>query len=129
MVWVRFKMTLEAMELRRSRVSSHWQWTTLLIVALTPVSFACKRSKALPPVYYVPIADTRPVPTRPAPAIALRADVTTVDRGGAITLTWDASNATTVDIQPEVGQVELTGSRKVSPVASVIYIATATGPS
>jgi hypothetical protein len=47
----------------------------------------------------------------------LRADAVTIPRGNSITLTWNANNATTVDIQPGIGPVTPpgTGSRQVSP--------------
>jgi peptidoglycan-associated lipoprotein len=44
-------------------------------------------------------------------------------------LTWEARNAATVRIEPELGEVNATsGTRQVSPASSVTYQATATGP-
>jgi len=47
-----------------------------------------------------------------------------------VTLTWTATNAASVDIQPAIGSVTpvATGTRQVNPASSVTYIATATGP-
>jgi peptidoglycan-associated lipoprotein len=69
-----------------------------------------------------------PPPAAPAPAITLRVEPATIERGGATTLTWEARNAAAVTIAPELGTVPVTGNRSVSPVSSVTYTATATGP-
>jgi peptidoglycan-associated lipoprotein len=69
-----------------------------------------------------------PTPPPPAPTITLRAQPATIDRGGSTTLNWEARNAATVNITPEVGNVALTGNRSVNPTSSVTYTATATGP-
>ena len=109
--------------------SQSWQSTALLLLLLTFVSFACKHPAAPPPPPPPAAAAPPPVqPTVPAPTITLRADTATITRGGMLTLTWDARNATTVDIQPGIGQVPAQGSRQVSPASSVTYTATATGP-
>jgi peptidoglycan-associated lipoprotein len=68
----------------------------------------------------------------PAPTITLRTDTgattATIERGGSVTIVWDARNAATVDIQPGIGQVTSQGRRVVNPASSVLYSATATGP-
>src|SRR5438093_6016663 len=71
---------------------------------------------------------TSPAPPTPAPTITLRAQPATIDRGGSTTLQWEARNAATVTITPEVGNVAISGNRSVSPTSSVTYQATATGP-
>jgi peptidoglycan-associated lipoprotein len=43
-------------------------------------------------------------------------------------LQWEARNAATVQIDPEVGQVAVMGNRQVNPTSSVTYTARATGP-
>ena len=45
-----------------------------------------------------------------------------------MTLTWEARNAATVQIDPAVGAVMATGNRMVNPTSSVTYTAKATGP-
>jgi peptidoglycan-associated lipoprotein len=45
-----------------------------------------------------------------------------------VTLQWQAMNAATVSITPELGNVATTGMRTVNPASSVTYTATATGP-
>jgi peptidoglycan-associated lipoprotein len=45
-----------------------------------------------------------------------------------VTLQWQATNAATVSITPELGNVATSGMRSVTPASSVTYTATATGP-
>ncbi len=47
-------------------------------------------------------------------------------RGSAV-LEWTVENATTVSIQPQVGSVGLSGSRRVTPDHTTVYTLTATG--
>jgi peptidoglycan-associated lipoprotein len=96
------------------------------------VSFACKKTPAPPPP---PPANTgtgiTPAPPAlPAPTVTLRADTSTITRGGNVTLTWESRNAATLDIQPGIGAVTpvAAGSRQVNPASSVTYEITATGP-
>jgi peptidoglycan-associated lipoprotein len=53
---------------------------------------------------------------------------TIVDRGQSVALQWEARNASSVRIEPELGTVQIQGSRLVNPSSSVTYTATATGP-
>jgi len=97
----------------------------IAIAASTLLTSACKKPAAPPP----PAAATPPpAPPTPAPTITLRAQPATIDRGGATSLQWEARNAAGVSITPEIGNVALTGNRSVTPVSSVTYTATATGP-
>jgi peptidoglycan-associated lipoprotein len=67
------------------------------------------------------------LPPAPAPAITLRANPLLVDRSQSVALQWEAKNASTVRIEPELGTVQTQGSRLVNPASSVTYTATATG--
>jgi peptidoglycan-associated lipoprotein len=67
-------------------------------------------------------------PAAPAPTITLRADQSTIDRGQATTLHWETRNATSVRIEPGLGDVSTTGNRSINPTSSVTYMATAIGP-
>jgi peptidoglycan-associated lipoprotein len=77
---------------------------------------------------------TAPTPTArteapaPRPTINFSADPTSISKGDASTLSWSTTNATQVNIAPEVGTVTAEGSTKVSPADSVTYTLTATGP-
>jgi hypothetical protein len=48
--------------------------------------------------------------------------------GGSTTLKWQTRNATEVEIQPGIGQVELNGSVAISPRRNTTYTLTAKGP-
>src|SRR5262249_23949131 len=92
---------------------------------LTLLTFSCsKKAVAVQPP---PPPAPPPVPA-PAPTITLRANPATVDRGQAVTLTWQAANAATVQIDPGLGAVMATGNRMMNPASSVTYTARATGP-
>src|SRR5215467_11684265 len=75
-----------------------------------------------------PAPPPQPAPPPPAPTIILRATLVSIDRGQAISLQWEAKNASSVRIEPELGTVQNQGSRSVNPGSSVTYTATATGP-
>ena len=96
-----------------------------LMVSLLLI-FGCHKTPvaSTPP----PPPPVTPAPPAPAPTITLRAQPSTIDRGGSTTLQWEARNAASVSITPEVGTVALTGNRSVTPMSSVTYTATATGP-
>jgi hypothetical protein len=51
-----------------------------------------------------------------------------ITSGQPLQLEWKAQNADQVRIEPEIGDVPATGSRKVTPAKSVSYVATAKGP-
>ena len=112
--------------------SLSWQSAAFLLTVMTFVSVACKKTPAPPPP--PPASNTTgitpPTPALPAPTVTLRADAAAITRGGSVTLTWEARNAATVDIQPGIGSVTplASGSRQVSPTSSVTYQVTATGP-
>lgn len=98
----------------------------LLLVLSTMMAFACHKTPAPAPP---PAAtNTTPTPPPPAPTVTLRAEPATIERGAATTLQWEARNAATVAISPELGTVALTGNRSVTPTSSVTYQVTATGP-
>ncbi|HLH72066.1 MAG TPA: peptidoglycan-associated lipoprotein Pal [Chloroflexota bacterium] len=94
---------------------------------LTLIALGCHKNTAAPPPPPPPPA-APPAASAPAPTITLRAQPSTIDRGGSTTLQWDAKNATSVAITPGVGNVAVTGNQSVNPTSSVTYTATAMGP-
>ena len=61
------------------------------------------------------------------PAVNLfEADPPSVVEGESSTLYWNVSGASTVKIDPHIGDVALTGNRVVSPAATTTYVLTAT---
>jgi peptidoglycan-associated lipoprotein len=99
----------------------------LFLTLLLLLAFACHKKTAPPPPPPPPVQPAPPPPP-PAPTITLRANPTTLNRGQSTTLTWEARNATTVQIAPEVGSVPVMGNRSLMPASSVTYQATAMGP-
>jgi peptidoglycan-associated lipoprotein len=106
--------------------SSRTKGVGFTLLFFTLIALGCHKTPAQPPTPPPPAA--APPPAAPAPTITLRAQPTTIDRGGSTTLQWDAKNATSVSIAPGVGDVAVTGNRSVSPTSTVTYTATAMGP-
>jgi peptidoglycan-associated lipoprotein len=80
----------------------------------------CKKHVAAPP----------PAPP-PAPAaqptVTLNASPSSINRGGSATLSWSSTNATDLEIAPDIGKVAPQGSTPVMPTESTTYTITATG--
>src|SRR5262245_3939305 len=97
-----------------------------VLILIAAVCFtACKKNVAAAPPAAPPV---EPTPPPPVPTITLRAAPVGIERGQSASLQWEAKNATSVRIQPEVGSVQTQGSRSVSPSSSVTYTAVAMGP-
>lgn len=90
----------------------------LTFAALVAVS-GCKKKQAPPAP---PVA-----PPPPQPRATLTVSPESVTRGGAATLNWSTSDATSVKIDG-IGTVAASGSQSVSPDQSTTYHLTATGP-
>jgi peptidoglycan-associated lipoprotein len=77
------------------------------------------------------VATQAPAAT-PAPAaqptVTLNASPATVKAGDTVTLSWSSTNATDLDIEPEVGKVAPEGRTPVQPASSTTYVITAKGP-
>jgi len=71
---------------------------------------------------------TTPAPSAAQPTVTLNASPTSVKAGETVTLSWSSTNATDLDIQPEVGKVAPEGKTPVQPTSSTTYVITATGP-
>lgn len=97
-----------------------------LLLVLSAASISCRTSTPAPPPEQ---AEATPAPSPPpGPTVALRASQTAIDPGSPVTLLWESQNASTVRIDPGVGEVAVSGNRPVSPSSSVTYTAVATGP-
>lgn len=99
----------------------------LILLILTLVSLGCHKNVPAPAPASAP---PPPPPPPPAPTVTLTANTTTVQRGQGVTLTYSATNATSVTIDQGVGAVTPVagGTRQVTPTANTTYTATATGP-
>ncbi len=63
------------------------------------------------------------------PSVTLNASSPAITAGESALLTWNAINAASCAITPEIGRVALNGSLTVTPLATTTYTITATGPS
>lgn len=93
-------------------------FATLAALALT-TGCAKKVAKVTPP--------PPPAATQPTPTATLAANPSVVQQGQTSTLTWQTSNANEITIAP-LGTVPASGSRSVTPDASMTYTLVAKGP-
>jgi peptidoglycan-associated lipoprotein len=104
----------------------NWRSGVYFLCVIAALGFVgCKKRVAAAPNAAPPV---QPAPPPPAPTITLRAGPNIIDRGQGTSLQWEAKNATSVSIQPEVGTVKVQGSQSVHPNSSVTYTAIAMGP-
>ena len=89
------------------------------------VTAGCHKKAAPAPSPPAPEAAT---PAPGAPVVSLTAEPATVEKGQSVTLSWTSSNATQLDLEPQVGTVQATGSTNVTPDESTTYVLTAKGP-
>jgi hypothetical protein len=69
-----------------------------------------------------------PPPSPPAVIRELAAEPAAIERGESTTLRWEALNAYSLTLTPELGTVATRGTRRVSPAVTTTYTLTATGP-
>ncbi len=100
---------------------------TVLLVLLVSGTACKKKVPVQPPAVAKETPPPPPAPPAPAPTITLNASPSAIERGQSTTLSWNSTNATSITIDNGVGSVEASGSRNVSPSASITYIAKATG--
>ena len=62
------------------------------------------------------------------PELDLRIEPKRIDRGSSALLTWESRHADSVEISPNIGQVDLSGRIKFFPEATSTYRVTARGP-
>jgi peptidoglycan-associated lipoprotein len=60
--------------------------------------------------------------------VKLTAELSDIDYGQWITLSWSSQNATDLDLQPGIGKVQASGSTSVKQRGSTTYTLTAAGP-
>jgi len=74
----------------------------------------------------VAVAPPKPAP-KPAPTVSFSADPTSIKQGKCATLTWSSTDASTISIEPGVGNVEPSGSKEVCPGSTTQYTISAAG--
>ena len=107
------------------RTRSLGRVTLLTLLALVMGIAGCKHQAAAvqPPPPPPPAA-----PPPATPTVTLQANPTAIQQGQSTTLTWTSTNATTLTLAPGVGNVDAQGSTTVTPVGSLTYNISATGP-
>jgi len=93
----------------------------LVFVGFGALVGGCKKQVAAPP----PAA--APVPPPAKPTVTLSATPSSITSGQTVTLAWSSTDATDLEISPEVGKVAPGGSTPVTPTESTTYTITATG--
>ncbi len=93
------------------------------LLAFVIVSVGCKH-----PAPATPAAAPTPPPPPAQPTVTLQAMPNTIERGQSSTLQWSSTNATSLNIAPNVGTVSAEGTSSVTPNNSVTYTITAMGP-
>ena len=63
----------------------------------------------------------------PPPTVTLSASPKSIDRGQSTTLSWSSTSAESAEIEPGIGEVPTSGTRRVSPNATTTYRITVTG--
>lgn len=96
---------------------------TLLVLAWV-ASVSAVHAQAPPPSGF----PGQPPPSPPAVIRELVAEPVEIEPGQAATLRWEALNAYSLSLTPEVGAVPTRGTRRVTPTATTTYTLTATGP-
>jgi len=98
---------------------------TLVFLSLTLAGATCALAQAPPPAGF----PGAPPPSPPAFIRELSAEpATTAAPGAEATLRWEASNAYSLTIEPDVGVVATRGAQRVTPLVTTTYTLTATGP-
>jgi peptidoglycan-associated lipoprotein len=93
------------------------------LVGFAIVSAGCSHKVAVKPPAAPPAANPPAQPT-----VTLDASRTNITQGQSVNLHWSSTNATSVTVTPEVGNVAAQGTSAVTPSQSTTYTAMATGP-
>src|SRR5262245_44204345 len=96
-----------------------------LALLTTLAAATCALAQAPPPTGF----PGAPPPSPTALSRELSAEpATTVASGAETTLRWEALNAYSLTIEPDVGVVATRGAHRVAPLVTTTYTLTATGP-
>ena len=92
---------------------------SLLLLILIPgcITFQTPPSRPIPPVGTPPVI------------VAFSSTPSAINSGGTSTLLWNVTGANSVSIDQGIGQVDVAGTRVVSPATSTVYTISATNAS
>ena len=109
--------------------SFSWRWSLVLSLLLLLASSMA----GCVAIYGKPVAEPSPSPVPAAlasvgkPVInSFAASPEAISSGQAVTLSWDVSGATVINISPAIGGLGASGSKQVTPNSTTTYILTAT---
>ena len=105
-------------------VTSVYRVSVIALLAAMVFAVGCHKAKPVP----TPPPTAAPAPPPAEPTVTLKAVPDTIKKGDTTTLTWSSTNATQVNVAPDVGNVQPEGSTRVTPSDSTTYTATASGP-
>lgn len=99
--------------------------------AIAKANEAIAAANALCPPKPTPVPAPPPAPAPPAvsaaPTASLSAASASIEQGACTNLNWSTTNASSVSIDPGIGNVQPSGSREVCPSSTTRYTLTATG--
>ncbi len=102
---------------------SYWKTILVSLLVLGAILAGCAKKVTAPPP-----APPPPAPAPARPTVTLQASSTMVQKGESVTLSWSSTNATELNLAPDIGRVAPEGSTQVTPDTSITYTITATGP-
>jgi peptidoglycan-associated lipoprotein len=108
------------------RIRSLGSVILLTLLALVMGVAGCKHQAAAVQPPPPPPPPAAPPPA--SPTVTLQAAPLVIQQGQSTTLTWTSTNATALNLAPQIGNVAPQGSMTVTPAGSVNYAITATGP-
>ena len=97
-------------------------------IALLLMTGCGKKTVPVTPPVASPPATTSTTPSAAPPELDARAEPSTIKPGESAVLIWEARNANSVVIGPNVGEVDQIGRMKVFPQKTVAYQILASGP-
>jgi outer membrane protein OmpA-like peptidoglycan-associated protein len=97
--------------------------------AMGKISALCPAKPTPPPAPAPePVRTPPPPPAAGPPTASLTANPGSLNAGACAELTWSATNSSSVMIDPEVGSVGPSGTRRVCPSSTTRYTLTVNGP-
>lgn len=93
------------------------------VLGIVLIAAGCSHKVAVKPPTAPPAANPPAQPT-----VTLDASRTNITQGQSVNLRWSSTNATSVTVTPQVGNVAAQGTSTVTPGQSTTYTAMATGP-
>ncbi len=98
------------------------------ILALIVLTACHHNTRVVTPAAPSTQPEAAPAPPPAPPTCNLTAEPATVEKGGAVTLSWSSQNGTDFNLDPNLGKQLAEGSLNVTPADSTTYVLTVSGP-